>query len=259
MNITFGIITDGSNDQRINVIIDSIQANNIPSDKYEIIIVGNSNINRNNARIIQFDEHIKQKWITRKKNIITQNSKFDNIVYTTDYVAYAKNWYQVLSSYTKSTDWDVLITKINCQDQVTRLWDWIAYTNSLPIVRFPDKQIIRGYYKPDRETGNWLLSYSDIHNKHLYISGLYWVAKKELMINNPLDQNYTWAQAGSDDVRQLVGGRYNYCNQDLQWSYRILIKNKYKLHHITNTYVYVLKPKASIGRHWDYTEGGLGV
>jgi hypothetical protein len=79
MNFTFGIITGGGNEVMINEIIDSIEFENIPN--YEIIIVGNTNIIRKNTRIINFDENIKTAWITKKKNIITHEAIYENIVY----------------------------------------------------------------------------------------------------------------------------------------------------------------------------------
>ena len=78
MNFTFGIITDGKNDSYLNQVIDSIELLKIP--EYEIIVVGNSKINRNKTFVIEFDESIKKSWITKKKNLITQNAKYSNIV-----------------------------------------------------------------------------------------------------------------------------------------------------------------------------------
>jgi hypothetical protein len=90
MNISFGIITNGMSDDSVNAVIDSIEAQQIPN--YEVIIVGNSQVNRKNTRILKFNDNFvyawlfKPKkfdrqslrnyfttsgWITRKKNIIT--------------------------------------------------------------------------------------------------------------------------------------------------------------------------------------------
>ena len=66
MNFTFGIVTAGNNDNYIKIIIESIEKNNIPN--YEIIIVGNTSINNYNyIQIINFDETIKNGWISKKK------------------------------------------------------------------------------------------------------------------------------------------------------------------------------------------------
>jgi cellulose synthase/poly-beta-1,6-N-acetylglucosamine synthase-like glycosyltransferase len=54
MDFTFGIITCGENDTFIEEMIESIIKNNIPN--YEIIIVGNTNINEtDNIKITYFD------------------------------------------------------------------------------------------------------------------------------------------------------------------------------------------------------------
>ena len=66
MNFSFGIITNGLNDHYLQIIIQSIEDNSIPH--YEIIIIGNTQIkNTNNIKIINFDETIKENWITKKK------------------------------------------------------------------------------------------------------------------------------------------------------------------------------------------------
>ena len=109
MDFTFGIITDGQNDNYLNTIIDSIKNNNIPN--YEIIIVGNTNLNSNNIiTIFSFDENIKKNWITKKKNIIVQNAKFENIVLLHDYIKFDKNWYNGFIIFGNNFDW--CITKI---------------------------------------------------------------------------------------------------------------------------------------------------
>ena len=69
--ITFGIITNEGENNHLKSVIESIVLQNIPDKKYEIIIVGNTNVQpRINLRIIQFDESAVPNWSTRKKNII---------------------------------------------------------------------------------------------------------------------------------------------------------------------------------------------
>ena len=79
MDFTFGIITNGTTDNFVETVVNSILAQNIPN--FEIIIVGNSGVKADNTRVIPFDETQRNMWITRKKNIITEEAKFDNIVY----------------------------------------------------------------------------------------------------------------------------------------------------------------------------------
>ena len=84
MDFSFGIITNGDNDNYINQIIDSIEVQNIPN--YEIIIVGATKVSRVNTTIIPFDESVKAMWITKKKNLITLNAKYENLVFLHDYI-----------------------------------------------------------------------------------------------------------------------------------------------------------------------------
>ena len=251
MNITFGIITDGSNDQRIDVIIDSIQANNIPRDKYEIIIVGNSNINRNNTRIILFDEHIKQKWITRKKNLITEYAKFDTIVYIHDYIAFADNWWQRVRP---MQNFDILLTRRLNYNKRDRLFDWVAYKSKYPIIDM-DGKVIRRYFDPSiLASGNFNLRYEDTHNPFQYIPGGYWIAYKQFMQKYPLDERYGWAHAGINDERKIHhinNKEYVQCNQDIQWSYRVL-KDGARVQLLVDTYVYSLKHKILCAWDWRY-------
>ena len=79
MKFTFGIITNGNSDDNLNLVIDSIEKQSIPLSHYEIIVVGNSRVNRKNTVIIPFDNSIKE-WITKKKNLITKNC----LLYTSD-------------------------------------------------------------------------------------------------------------------------------------------------------------------------------
>ena len=76
MNFTFGIVTYSGHDgkdnlNKVNNIIDAIENESIP--EYEIIVVGDFAWERKNTRVIKFDETVKKGWITRKKNIITDN------------------------------------------------------------------------------------------------------------------------------------------------------------------------------------------
>ncbi len=63
---TFGIITGGGESERINKMIDTIERQHIPDDKYEIIIVGGDPIARKNVVHVPFDETQKNSNLTKK-------------------------------------------------------------------------------------------------------------------------------------------------------------------------------------------------
>ena len=104
MKFTFGIATtdtsqrmSGNTNNHVSEIIESIRANNIPSDCYEIIVVGGSNNNydADDVTHIEFDDfNPRPGWFTRKKNIMTEKAKYDNIVFTHDYLVLDKDWYK---------------------------------------------------------------------------------------------------------------------------------------------------------------------
>ena len=83
MDFTFGIITNGNNDFFLSKVIDSIIKEKIPN--YEIIVVGNTKL-LENIQVVNFDEKYKINWVTKKKNIITNLAKYENIVYLHDYI-----------------------------------------------------------------------------------------------------------------------------------------------------------------------------
>lgn len=188
MNFTFGITTDGSKDNFIEKIIDSIEVMKIPF--YEILIVGNSKVKRHNTTVFDFDETIKPLWITKKKNIITREAKFENVVYLHDYIYFDEKWYE---GFLKFNDFKVCMNKILNLDG-TRYIDWVLWFGDS---QWPCKIENLGF--------NCLLPY-EVENlsEHMYVPGFYWIAKKEVMINFPLNEDLCWGQG-----------------EDVEWSFRI--------------------------------------
>jgi hypothetical protein len=204
MDFTFGIIT-GGNDFMINEIIDSIEKELIPN--YEILIVGVSNITRKNVRVINFDENSRPSWITKKKNIITNESKYENIVYLHDYIKLIDGWYQ---GQLKSGDnFHVRMDKI-INNNGERFRDWSIWPHNGNNM---DQFIGR----------DCLIPYNMTHlSKYMYISGSYWIAKKSVMIEFPLDENLSWGHG-----------------EDVLWSKKI--REKYDFNMNINSSVFIMK------------------
>ncbi len=187
MDFTFGIITNGTEDIRIEQIIDSIERQKIPN--YEIIIVGNSKIVRDNTKVIEFDESGFPAWITRKKNIVTDLAQFENVVYLHDYIELGDNWYEGFLKF--GDNFDVCMNVItNCDG--TRYRDWF--------ICIWDNPIIMDIAGPERKC---LIPYDENRfKKHMKFSGAYWVAKKKVMLEVPLDERLGWndPKGGEDYV-----------------------------------------------------------
>lgn len=179
MDFTFGIITHGNADNYIKLIIESIIKNNIPN--YEIIIVGNANIQINDndkIKIFKFNENIKPGWITRKKNIISLNAKYYNIVMLHDYVMLNDDWYQGFLNYGNDFDW--CITKIfNNNEKRFRDYTLFPYKVDYLNIDYSPGDDIDNYFND-----NCLLPYDFVNtiktNRYMYISGSYYVIKKKI-------------------------------------------------------------------------------
>lgn len=207
MDFTFGIITNNGT-TNVNKIIDSIEKQNIPN--YEVIIVGNCDVKRDKCTIIEFNESIKPMWITKKKNIITQMAKYDNIVYLHDYVVFEDGWYEGQKE--AGNDFDIRMDIIKNIDG-KRYRDWCIWPHN--------------GNKMDSLIGrDCLIPYDITHlSKYMYISGLYWISKKIIMEEYPLDETLSWGQ-GEDVVwSKIVREKYSF-NMNTKSSVRIIKSGK---------------------------------
>jgi hypothetical protein len=197
MNFSFGIISHGSNYGHLNNLIKSINIQNIENS--EIIIVGDINkykiLNKKNIKFIEFEENIKPGWITKKKNLVTQNSKFENIVYMHDYLVLTKDWYKGYIKF--GNRFDIIMNRI-VNPNNKRYRDWTLWPHNECTV----DQVIK--------ENDCLLPYNVLDlSKYMYISGAYWVAKQNVMKEFPLDENLVWGEG-----------------EDVEWSKRI--REKYE-------------------------------
>ena len=195
MNFTFGIITSGGSDELLNACIDSI--NNLEIPEFEIIVVGNTKLNKPNTRIIPFDETIKRAWITKKKNLITENAKYENVVYSHDYILFENDWYRGYLRY--GDNFKVCMNRVLNADR-SRFHDWVIWPHN---ENFMDDIVL-----PRRHC---LIPYDMTHlSKYMYISGSYWVAKKELMEEFPLNEDLCWAEGEDTEWSFRVREKYNF-------------------------------------------------
>ena len=183
MQFSFGIITSSKSSFHLKKVIKSILKQNIHEDSFEIIVIGNqSKVSSEKIRCIEFDESIKPGWITKKKNIITKNSNFENIVFIHDYLALSNDWYKGFLKF--GNGFDICMNKILNYDS-TRFRDWTLWTEN-------DNKLDQTLSKRGSET---LIPYNVQHlSKFMYISGAYWVAKKRVMEKFPFNVDLTWGE-----------------------------------------------------------------
>jgi hypothetical protein len=228
---TFGIVTKHVNIINNNIsgddqecflidIIESIKSLNIAEDFYEIIIIGSNNLKsdlkiNDNLRIIYFDDTIKNGWITKKKNILVNESKYQNIIIIHDYVKFDQNWYKGFQMF--DLDWDVCMVKIFNKDKI-RWRDWLLWSHCPTYTQGYRIEHNGVLLAPNR------LLYSDnrFTNTDMYISGTVIIGKREFLIQNKFDETLCWGQG-----------------EDCEWSARCRSKWKYKMN--THSSLYLLK------------------
>jgi hypothetical protein len=160
--------------------------------------------------VIPFNENIKRGWITAKKNIITKESKYDNIVYLHDYIKLDDGWYE--GQLKSGNDFKIRMDKIiNLDGQ--RFRDWCIWPhNNNTMDNFIGREC--------------LIPYDIIHlSKYMYISGAYWIAKRDVMLEFPLNESLSWGE-GEDVVwSKQVRLKYDF-NMNQNSSVRIMKPNK---------------------------------
>lgn len=227
MKFTFGIITDGSQHDRVRQIILSIENQEDIDYNYNIFIIGGPNVYQKHPLVqhIAFDETIKHMWITKKKNLVLNNewqhAVHEHIVYLHDYVSLQRGWYKGFQKF--GNDWDVCMTPIiNLDGQ--RFRDWASWDD-------PDygrRWVCREPWCPEGRVfnGTWSLVPYFYNKTHLmFVSGTYWVAKKDFMLKYPFNEELSWGQG-----------------EDVEWSLRWRDTSKYVLNQYSS--VKLLKQKS---------------
>ncbi len=231
MQITFGIITDGSQSERVGKVIQSIWDQQIPCNDYEIIVVGGNYVygsydgkDKGMLHLESFDETVKPGWITKKKNLITKKAQFDVVVYMHDYISLAPDWYKGFLAFGNA--WDICMNKLHNPDG-TRYRDWVAWDDARHGGWWYQREPWCGPEGRFTMGTPCIVPYNYIRTWNMYISGAYWVAKRRVMIEQPLDEKLVWSQA-----------------EDVEWSLRVRRKYRYAMN--TNSTCILLKQKDPI-------------
>jgi hypothetical protein len=176
MDFTFGIVTDGKSDNYILQIIESIKIQNIPN--YEIIIIGNTNIERsNNIYTYKFDESIKPNWVAPKQNMIRKLARVENIVFLHDYISLDPNWYIGFLEFGNNFQVCGNIVKNKCG---MRYFDYLVYPHYVDNL---NPLFMRQCLLPYDFKANY------VNNKVTYIGGEYYIMKKDIAEIFLLDEN----------------------------------------------------------------------
>lgn len=217
MNFSFGIITSIASSSYLDLLISSIIKQNI--EEYEIIIIGNNNLDKEKYKNISiiylnFNEYIKTAWITKKKNMICEVAKYDNIVLMHDYIILEDGWYEGFKKY--GNNFEFCVNQIKNIDG-SRYRDYVFFIPEIePLI---GNEALIPYH----------IEIQQPLIKLLYISGAFYIIKKETALKNPLCENLVWGQ-GEDVVlsKELTSKGINIkCNP---YSSVRLLKHKDKLY-----------------------------
>jgi len=191
MKITFGITTDYSNPTQLEAVTDSIHDLNIPN--YEILIIGSKyDIFANNTLHIKFDETVKPGWTTRKKNILCQTAQYENIVLMHDYYRFDHDWYVNMRKFSEDVPWDICSCQQLMINGKRHFTDWVTWDDPI----FPRYSAL-----PYDE---WTRA------PYMYISGGFFMVKKQVALDNPFNEDLVHGQA-----------------EDVEWSLRV--RDKYRI------------------------------
>lgn len=221
MKFTFGIISDYANKERLDVILDSIRNLNIDDD-FQILVVGP--IGSYDLLPLEGEKETLTRFlykdvtplghITKKKNIVAQEALYENIVFLHDYVKFEAGWYDWWADF--GGDWDMAMNIIENANG-SRFRDWCFWDkpncpNTIREPWCPEGITFQG--RPQ------LAPYDATNTQHMYVSGTYFLAKKQFMLDNPLNENLFWGQG--EDVEHSLRVRDT-------WKYRMNVNSRVRL------------------------------
>jgi hypothetical protein len=196
-DLTFGVVTQWEDPTRIYHMVDTINREMTPSAlEYEVLICGEHPSGDQFQYFHDQQIHWAPRfqhcngWITHKKNKIAEYARGEIIVMMHDYFILQPGWswgYKIFGF-----DWDICNNPQQLLDGRRHFTDWVNWDDP----EFP-KYHSFGY-------DDWS------HTKHQYISGGYFLVKKQVLLDNPFDESM---KPGSPE--------------DVEWSLRV--RDKYKI------------------------------
>lgn len=168
---TFGIVTNGERDEWIEKIISSIKKQKIPS--FEIIVCGKyKNRPEKNFVYINFNERSEKGWITKKKNLIAEKAKYENLCIIHDRIIFDPGWYKGMKKYGNAFE---LLGCIQKEKSGERAGDWMTWGGPIEELY---KIANLNYKEWDYYTylsGQLIITKKSIYNRILFDETRYWI------------------------------------------------------------------------------------
>lgn len=208
MDISFIIITNGKNNQKLINQIKSIQKQKIKN--YEIIISGITDLkfNEDNTVYIKNEQKANSGSLGGLRNEACNIAKYENLVISDDDMLFSLDWYLNIQ---KNKEFDILTPKIKLPDG-TRFWDNACYMS-------PEK-------------GHIILNHNETDD-YLYMSGgQSWIMKKYVFDKIKWDEDILIYNMKNID--QYTKGMHN---EDTDYSLKCR-KNGFKIKYAPQVLVY---------------------
>ena len=195
-NWTFWIITNWERIEWIEKVIQSILKQEIPN--FEIIIcwklIDKSIIEKYNLKYVEFTEKDEIWWITRKKNLVVQNAKYENLMIMHDKIILDDNWYNWMQKYWNNFESLSCITKNiegkRYSDWKVVLWKDLYFIKN-KIYSKIRKNVDKWVYKESLWFDQYYLNYND-WDVHSSIVGHFNILKKKVATQVCWDENLYW-------------------------------------------------------------------
>lgn len=181
MNWTFGIFTTYEDVHRLNAVIESIKALNIPS--VEILVAGSYQHDWSKADL-SVQHIITDGWLPKKKNLVAKFAQHETLCLLHDYFLFDSLWYQAYEEF--GYDWTIASNPQLLIDGTRHATDWILW----------DHPILPRYHSLDYK--DWSKT------KYQYVSGGFMCVKRDFLRAHPFNEE------------MLPGSP-----EDVEWSLRV--------------------------------------
>lgn len=186
---SFGIVSNGSKNDRVLSIIDQIISFQIP--EFEILICGpkpTENLPQVVKIIDDSELYIDVRIpISKKKNKIIDEASFNNLVIMHDRISFSDDWYQKICNY--GNHFNQLCMPILDEDtQSLRINDWIAIDNDL--TEFEKSKGV-------------ILNYKD-WSPFIFVDGGFMLIKKHIISKTKLNPFLNWGEMEDVNLSQRL-------------------------------------------------------
>ena len=192
---SFGIITNGKDEDKLDILIDSILSQNI--EFVEIIVCGPYTTSKNVTVLSDVTTTDIRVPINTKKNKIINHAKYQNIVLLHNRFILPSNWYQNMQNYGNNFE---VLSLVNIDDKGYRVNDRPYFKGQISSVDY-------------KKNGG--LSYTKFNND-IYIPGGCYISKKWILKKYKLNNSLHWDELEDVFFSRLImlNGVYIYFDKN---------------------------------------------